>query len=202
MESRETLSHPNRPPGTPRRPAAAQGGLGISLEASFPPPPPPPEAGRGARRRPPAFVTGSERGRELPRWALFWRSRVGPLAPPCPRPLRAGDGGGGDRAPGTGTRGASAGASEPLISSCAPFVIELFFGAGAGRRRRKGSGKGAPALGQPQRRAQVPAHLHCVRVCTAGGVRASMRRGAAEARPRVPGFWQRRGASGRRLVLP
>lgn len=80
---------------------------------------------------------------------------------------------------GTGTRGASAGASEPVISSCAPFVIELFsFGAGAGRRRRKGSGKGAPALGQPQRRAQVPAHSHCVRECTAGGVRASRKEGS------------------------
>ena len=178
MERRETLSHPNRSPGTPRRPAAARGGLGISLEASFPPPPPP-EPGRGARRRPPAFVTGSVHGRELPRWALFWRSRVGPLAPPRPRPPRAGDGGGGDRAPGTGTRGASAGASEPVISSCAPFVIELFsFGAGAGRRRRKGSGKGAPALGQPQRRAQVPAHSHCVRVGTAGGMRVSRKEGS------------------------
>lgn len=40
----------------------------------------------GAWHRLPAFVTRSERRRELPRRALFPRSRAGPLAPPPPRP--------------------------------------------------------------------------------------------------------------------
>lgn len=51
-------------------------------------PAPPQERRLGVRRRPPAFVTGSVRGRGLPRWALFWRSRAGPLrtaaSPPSP----------------------------------------------------------------------------------------------------------------------
>lgn len=39
----------------------------------------------GVPRRPLAFVTGSVRGRGLPRRALFWQSRAGPRAPTRPR---------------------------------------------------------------------------------------------------------------------
>lgn len=176
--TRETLSHPNRSPGTRRRDAAAQEQpvrIAPHLLGLLP----------ARRRRSAAVELGAARPPLSPARCAAAGSRGGLCSggagqdpsPRRPRPPELGKLGVGTGRRGRGPEERRRAPWSLGFPAFALFVIELFsFGAGAGRRGRcRTSGKGAPALRLPRGRARLAADPHCVRVCTAGGAQASVR---------------------------